>query len=365
MQPRTYIIAEAGVNHNGDESIAMRLIDIAADAGADAVKFQMFDPAALVTGAAKTAEYQAKNLGDAAISQQAMLQKLCLSPEAFVRLYQHCTTRGIDFMCTAFDEESLNFLTKNTNMPFVKIPSGEVTNGPLLLAGARTGLPVILSTGMANLREVGEALSVLHFGYSHASGVPSHVAQPSPEMLHDLQDKVTILHCVSQYPALPESLNLHAMHTLRDAFGLPVGYSDHSLGITMPIAAAAMGITMIEKHFTFDVHSEGPDHKASLMPEELKAMVHAMRDVEQALGTGVKECQPSELSTRDVARRSVVAARAIAKGEAFSEQNTTCKRPATGGLAPNQLWQLYGKASQRAYEADEAIAADELGLSCA
>lgn len=359
MSARTYIIAEAGVNHNGDEAIARQLIDIAAEAKADAVKFQLFNPSALVTHDAKTAAYQAENLGDHAISQKAMLEKLCLPEGAYERLEAHCQSRSIDFICTPFDHASLDYLVTHTRMPYLKLPSGEVTNGPLLLACARTGLPIILSTGMANLHEVGEALSVLHYGFTHAQGAPTTVGQPTPAMLTALQGKVTILHCVSQYPAPADSLNLRAIATLREAFGLPVGYSDHSLGITMPIASVAMGAVMIEKHFTFDVHAAGPDHKASLTPQELAAMVAAIRAVEVARGDGKKHCQPAEESTRDIARKSVVAAAAIAKGELFSESNLTCKRPGTG-LSPNVLWQLIGKPATRDYAADSIIGKEEL-----
>lgn len=357
MSTRTYIIAEAGVNHNGSEDIARQLIDIAADAKADAVKFQLFDPAALTTAAAKTAEYQATNLNDGAISQRAMLEKLCLPKGAFVRLEAHCKTRGIDFICTPFDAASLDYLITHTRMPYLKLASGEVTNGPFLHACARTGLPIILSTGMADLGEVATALSIVHAGY-HGNAVPS-LLPPTAEMLRELAGKVTILHCVSQYPAPANSLNLNAIDTIRDAFGLPVGYSDHSLGITMPIAAVAKGAVMIEKHFTFDVNADGPDHKASLTPEELAAMVRAIRDTEAARGDGKKQCQPAEMSTRDVARKSIVAATAIAKGELFSEANLTCKRPGNG-LSPNALWQLLGKPASRDYGADSTIDAAEL-----
>ncbi len=357
MHTSTYIITEAGVNHNGSEDIARQLIDIAADAKADAVKFQLFDPAALTTASAKTAAYQAANLNDGAISQRAMLEKLCLPEGAFVRLEAYCNTRGIDFICTPFDAASLHYLVTHTRMPYLKLPSGEVTNGPFLHACARTGLPIILSTGMADLGEVAVALSILHAGYHGVT--PPRLLPPTPEMLRELSGKVTILHCVSQYPAPVESLNLSAIDTLRDAFGLPVGYSDHSLGITMPIAAVAKGAVMIEKHFTFDVHAEGPDHKASLTAEELAAMVRAIRDTQAARGDGKKQCQPAEMSTREVVRKSIVAATAIRQGELFSEANLTCKRPGTG-ISPNALWQLIGKPASRDYDADSTIDTQEL-----
>jgi len=356
---RVYIIAEAGVNHNGDEKKAFELVDIAASAGADAVKFQLFNPESLVTARATTAEYQARNLNDTHISQRQMLEKLTLPEGAFIRLAQHCQEKNIDFLCTPFDHESLHYLVTNTKMPYLKLPSGEITNGPFLLAAARTGLRIILSTGMSNIEEIATALCVLHFGYTHATGMPANLAEPTPPMLKYLREKVMLLHCVSQYPAPVRSINLRAMDTLERHFGLPVGLSDHSLGIAMPVVAVARGAVAIEKHFTYDTKANGPDHAASLSPQQLKEMVAAIRDVAPGLGNGEKICQPEETDTRTVARKSVVAATAIAKGEPFSEQNLTCKRPATG-LSPNHLWELLGKSARNDYAAEGLITKDEL-----
>lgn len=356
---RTFIIAEAGVNHDGSEQRARELIDIAADAGADAVKFQLFNPAALVTESAPTAAYQAQNLGDSAISQRQMLEKLTLPQDALIRLHAYCQERGITFLCTPFDHESLQFLVKHTAMPAIKLASGEVTNGPLLHACARSGLPVILSTGMATLDEISTALWVLHAGYFNPAENPGHPTIATPDMLLALREKVTLLHCISQYPAPIESANLLAMDTIAQTFALPTGFSDHTLGISLAIAASARGAAMLEKHFTYDTRAGGPDHAASLSPQGLAAMVFAIREVEQGMGTGEKGCQPVEENTRQVARRSVVAARSLRRGEVFSAENLICKRPA-GGLAPNLMWELLGKAASRDYAADESIDIAEL-----
>ena len=360
MNPATYIIAEAGVNHDGDLKKAHQLIDIAVAAGADAVKFQLFDPAALVTTTAPTASYQAKNLNNATISQQAMLQQLTLPVEAFATLAAYCQSKGIDFLCTPFDAASLDYLVSNTRMPYLKLASGEVTNGPFLLAAARTGLPVILSTGMSNLAEIATALSILYHGYFGAKDTAPTLAAPTPDMLAALKNKVTILHCVSQYPAPLTSMNLRAMDSIAAAFGLHVGLSDHSLGITMAVAAVARDAVMVEKHFTYDITASGPDHAASLTPEALNTMVTAIRDVSIGLGNPEKRCVEAEANTREIARRSIVAAEPIAKGTPFSVNNLICKRPGNGPLAPNALWQLLGKKATRDYTADAFIAAEEL-----
>ncbi len=355
-----YIIAEAGVNHNGNEEIARKLVDIAVSGGANAVKFQMFSPAALATHHAPTAAYQAVNLNDQQISQRHMLEKLVLPKKAYARLAEYCREKKIDFLCTPFDRESLDYLTGHTTMRYLKLPSGEVVNGPFLLAAARTNLPIILSTGMSSLDEIGVALSILHFGYSHSQEHPGELSQPTPQMLNDLRGRVTLLHCVSQYPAPFESMNLRAMDTLSERFGLTVGLSDHSQGITMAIAATACGARVLEKHFTYNVEAQGPDHAASLSADALREMVQAVRDTEQGMGTGEKACQPEERDTRSLTRRSVVASVFIGKDEVFNEANLTCKRPAEGDLAPNQLWELLGKRSKRDYAADDFIEAEEL-----
>jgi N-acetylneuraminate synthase len=355
-----YVIAEAGVNHDGSEARAFELVDIAISAGADAVKFQLFSPQALVTQHAACAQYQSQNLRDSGISQRQMLDNLTLPEDALARLHAYCGSKGIDFLCTPFDHRSLDYLVMQTPMRFMKLASGEVTNGPLLLAAARTGMPIILSTGMSTLDNIGMALSILHFGYTHPAGYPSGLAVATPDMLLGLREKVTLLHCVSQYPALISSINLLAMDTLEQTFALPVGLSDHSLGITMATAAAARGAVMIEKHFTHDVKASGPDHAASLSPDGLHAMVRAIREVSDGLGDGEKSCRPEERNTRDIARRSVVAAMPLRKGEVFSEANLICKRPATGEVQPNQLWQLLGRKAKSDYDADNFIKASEL-----
>jgi N-acetylneuraminate synthase len=359
-QKRIYIIAEAGVNHNGDEALAHELVRIAAKSGADAVKFQIFSPESVVTKAAPTAQYQAKNLGDSEISQLDMIRKLCLPDEAFVRIMESCKKHKIDFMCTPFDNASLAYLVANTQMPYLKLSSGELTNGAFLLEAARTQLPIILSTGMATLPEIETALAIIHFGYNNKVGFPSNFSSLSEENLADLRGRVILLHCVTQYPAPMESVNLRAMNTIRERFSLEVGISDHTLGITIPIAAVAMGAIVVEKHFTYDVSATGPDHAASLSPDNLNAMVFAIRDLEKAMGNGDKICQEQEKNTRDIARRSVVAAKAIAIGEKFSEENLTCKRPATGDIEPNFIWKLLGKIAKRSYIADDFIAKSEL-----
>jgi N-acetylneuraminate synthase len=357
---KTYIIAEAGVNHDGDIKKAYSLVDIAARSGADAAKFQLFIPDLLVTHRAPTATYQANNLGDTQISQLSMLERLALNQEQMLDLAHYCTSKNIDFLCTPFEHTSLKFLSTQTSMRYIKLASGEVTNGPLLLAAARTGLPVILSTGMSTIEEIGTALAVLYYGYTHHEGYPSSLSSFSKSMLPVLNDKVTLLQCVSQYPAPIENTNLLAIQTLRDVFGLPIGFSDHSPGISMATAAAALGACVIEKHFTYDCNAIGPDHAASLTEEELKAMVTAIREVERGRGDGQKTCQAVERNTLSIARRSVVAARPIAAGEIFSETNLICKRPATGEMPPNQLWNLLGKPAKSDYAADDFIRSNEL-----
>jgi N-acetylneuraminate synthase len=357
----TYIIAEAGVNHNGDETLARHLIDIAVQSRADAVKFQLFDPEALTTSSAPLAQYQSTNLQTNNISQQEMLRRLALPPEAFVRLAQYCESKSIDFLCTPFDEESLRFLVANIQMRYLKFSSGDLTNGPLLLAAARSGLPLILSTGMASLPEIKLALAIVYYGYRHPKGTPSlrRLQLLTPRMLAFLCDKVTLLHCVSQYPAPLEAANLLAMDTLREAFNLPVGLSDHTEGMVAPVAAAARGAVMLEKHFTYSTQAQGPDHKASLSPVELQTMVMAVRGVERAMGSPKKECLPIEENTRAVARKTLVAKRLIQQGEVFSEENVVAKRPADGPLLPNAFFVIAGRKAKRSYVADEFIAAEE------
>lgn len=351
-----YIIAEAGVNHNGSLETALALVDVAAEAGADAVKFQTFKAEKLVTASAAKADYQKITTGSEE-SQLAMLRKLELKFEFHQQLRDYCRLRGIEFLSTAFDDESLRFLVDEVGVAKLKIPSGEITNGPFLLQHARTGKPIILSTGMAMLGEVEAALAVLAFGYldwDEAGDDRFRLAYASEEGRAALQDKVILLHCTSQYPTPPQHVHLRAMDTLQQAFGLPVGYSDHTQGLAVPIAAAARGAQLIEKHFTLDRRLQGPDHQVSLEPEELKAMVSAIRSVEKALGRPEKMPQSLEWQTREVARKSLVAATEIKAGERFGVGNLACKRPG-GGLSPMEYWRMLGQISPRDYQADDLI----------
>jgi N-acetylneuraminate synthase len=357
MSDRVYIIAEAGVNHNGDPARALALVDAAATAGADAVKFQTFRPEALVTAGARQADYQIRNEGDAG-SQLAMLQRLVLREADHHTLMARCAERDIDFLSSPFDPASAEFLIKELKLPRIKLGSGELTNGPLLLQLARSGRDLILSTGMATLDEIREALGVLAFGYLQP-GDPSGraallAALAHPDVAEVLRRRVTLLHCTTEYPCPLDQVNLRAMDTLAEAFGLPVGYSDHTLGITVSVAAAARGACILEKHFTLDRTLPGPDHAASLEPDELAELVSAVRAVSQALGSADKSPAAAELDNARVARKSLVAARAIAAGEPFSADNLTVKRPGDG-RSPLDYWGLLGQPAPRAYAADEVI----------
>jgi N-acetylneuraminate synthase len=354
---KTYIIAEAGVNHNGSLEMAKQLIDVAADAGADAVKFQTFKAEKIVSRTAPKAEYQTKTTG-ASETQFDMIKKLELDEEDHGLLIDYCHERNIHFLSTPFDIESVQILTNRFNLPRIKISSGEITNAPLLLETARSGKPVILSTGMSTLGEVETALGVLAFGYSRSDEFPSLAAFQqafcSEEGQQALREKVVLLHCTTEYPAPFQDVNLRAMDTLTAAFGLPVGFSDHTQGIAVPIAAVARGAVVIEKHFTLDRNLPGPDHKASLEPNELKAMVQSIRQVEEALGNPIKSPAPSELKNISVARKSLVVARAIRRGERFTEENLTVKRPGDG-ISPLQYWEWLGRIADKDYEADEMV----------
>lgn len=322
------IIAEAGVNHNGSLDLAKQLVDVAADAGADVVKFQTFKADAIVSKTAQKAEYQKRTTGSGE-TQYEMLKRLELSEADHAELIAHCAARGIRFCSTAFDLDSVRYLN-GLDIPFMKVPSGEITNLPYLRAVNACGRPVIMSTGMATLEEVAAAVAVF------------------------TRCKVTLLHCTTEYPCPFEAVNLNAMLTLKRHFNLPVGYSDHTRGIAVPVAAVAMGAKVIEKHFTLDRNMEGPDHKASLEPDELKEMVLSIRAVEKSLGSGEKAPASSELKNIVIARKSIVAKRAICVGEVFGEDNLTVKRPGDG-LSP-MLWdRVVGKIADRNYEADEKV----------
>jgi N-acetylneuraminate synthase len=355
----TFIIAEAGVNHNGEIDLALRLVDAAVDAGVDAVKFQAFSPEHLVTANAAKAAYQERN-DPSSGSQLDMLRGLRLSTKEFHTLRNHCRAQGIAFLCTPFDQPSLEFLTGDLGVDRLKIGSGEMTNAPLLWNAAHSGLPLIVSTGMAEMAEISLALGVI----AHALGFGDQGKQRGETVFQDalradgaqaaLQAQITLLHATSDYPAKLDAVNLRAMKVMRDQFGIQVGYSDHTQGITVPIAAAALGATVIEKHFTLDNAMEGPDHKASLEPDQLSAMVQGIREATVALGDPVKTLQPSEVATRQVARKSLVAAAPILAGDIFTDANLTTKRPGDG-MAPLHYWRLLGQPASRAYAIDEQI----------
>ncbi|ADZ92562.1 N-acetylneuraminate synthase [Marinomonas mediterranea] len=348
----TLIIAEAGVNHNGDEKLAFELVKAASEAGADIVKFQTFKAESLVSIHGKQAEYQRKSMG-VEESQLSMLKRLELPFDTYIALAKYCAELGIEFLSTAFDSESLSFLVNNLALKRLKIPSGELTNAPFLLEHARTGCDLILSTGMASIDEIEAALGVLAFGMlSETDKAPSKLlfeqAYSSKDGKRLLKDKVTILHCTSAYPAPVTDINLRAINTLNATFGLRVGYSDHSKGIAISTAAVACGATVIEKHFTLDKNMEGPDHKASLEPKELSAMVNAIREVEQGLGHAIKAPTASELENKDVSRKSLVAQTAIIAGESFTKENVVIKRPGNG-MSPYLYWSLLDKQATKDY----------------
>lgn len=330
---KTLIIAEAGVNHGGDLETALRLVDAAAAAGADAVKFQTFKADRLVTRDAVKAEYQSRATGEAE-SQHAMLERLELTPDMHRALIARCAARGIRFLSTGFDLDSLDLLA-DLGQDLFKIPSGELTNLPYLRHVGRFGTDVILSTGMATLAEIDAALGVLT-----ASGTP--------------RERITVLHCTTDYPAPIDEVNLRAMPAMRAALGVEVGYSDHTLGIAVSLAAVAMGATVIEKHFTLDRTADGPDHKASLEPAELAAMVSGIREIERAMGDGVKRPGRSEAKNLVVVRKSLVALRAIEAGEVFDATNITAKRPGSG-ISPMRWDEVIGRTAARAFAVDELI----------
>lgn len=330
---RTLVIAEAGVNHNGELALARQLVDVAAEAGADLVKFQTFSADRLATRDARKAAYQA-DATCAGESQRAMLRRLELSEEDHLALLAHCCERGIGFFSTGFDIPSVDLLVR-LGVDRFKVPSGEITNLPYLRHIGAFGRPVILSTGMATLGEIEAAIGVLE-----AAGTP--------------RSQITVLHCNTDYPTPAEQVNLRAMQHIGQAFGVEVGYSDHTNGIEVAIAAVALGASVIEKHFTVDRNLPGPDHQASLEPAELKAMVAAIRNIERALGDGIKRPTANELANRPVARKSLVAARAIAAGELFSGDNLVAKRPGTGA-SPMRWDEFIGKPARRAFAPDEQV----------
>jgi len=353
----TYIIAEAGVNHNGSIATAKKLIDAAVSAGADAVKFQSFQADNIVSRLAPKAPYQIKTTSHAQ-SQLEMIKKLELSEKDHWALFVYCKKRKIQFLSTPFDLPSIELLARTLDLPVLKIPSGEITNGPYLIAIAKTEKPLLLSTGMSSLEEIKTALGVLAFGYLRKNTKPSiknfgnAFCLPAGQKI--LREKVALLQCTTEYPAPYDNVNLRAMDTIHKEFCLPVGLSDHTAGIAVAVAAVALGAKVIEKHFTLDKKMPGPDHKASLEPNEMKKMIRSIRQVEQALGNGEKIAMPAELKNRDIARKSLVAAKIICQGEAFTPDNLTIKRPGSG-LSPMKYWETIGKKALKDYEMDEVI----------
>jgi N-acetylneuraminate synthase len=344
MQPhKTFLIAEAGVNHNGSIDMARKLVDAAVMAGADAVKFQSFVASSIVTAGASKAEYQITNTGSQE-SQLEMLKKLELSHSQQRELHQYCQRSGIQFLSTPFDNASLNFLTVDLGLETIKVGSGELTNAPFLFEVARLAKNIILSTGMSTLDEVADALGVIAFVMTDSKN-PSvssfKSALASSEGRKAVTSKVTLLHCTTDYPTVPSDVNLRAMLTLREKFDCQVGFSDHSVGIHLAVAAVAMGATVIEKHLTIDRDLPGPDHKASLEPNEFKNLVDQVRDLENAFGDGIKRPTEVELKNKKIARRSLVALKAIKTGDVFTSENISIKRPGTG-RSPFEYWSLLG-----------------------
>lgn len=357
MKKNTYIIAEAGVNHNGSLEMAKELVTVAKEAGADAVKFQTFKAENLVTKHAQQADYQVENLGEST-SQFSMLKKLELTFEEFVKLQLFCQTMQIEFLSTPFDFESVDFLLDTLAITTTKIPSGELTNAPFIHYIATKGKPIILSTGMATIDEIHEALSFISYGLARPqeSVMLKHVVAfyNTMEAKETLKKYVTLLHCTTQYPAPFDSVNLNAMNEMERIFQLPIGLSDHSEGIHIPIAAVGMGAKVIEKHFTLDKSLEGPDHVASLNPDELKIMIKGIREVELALGDGIKSPTALEVQNRIPARKSLVAKTSIKEGEEFTTKNLTVKRPGDG-IEPSKYWSFIGKTALKCYEEDVLI----------
>lgn len=355
-----FIIAEVGVNHNGSLEMAKNLIDVAAEAGADAVKFQTFKTDQIVIPHAPKAQYQTYS-GDVKESQYEMIKKLELRNESYLDLKKHCQKRQIQFLSTPFDLDSLEFLVNRLCLPIIKIASGEITNAPLLLKAAESGKKVILSTGMSTLGDIEEALGVLAFGYVKGKEKKS---SPSLDAFKNayyselgqilLFENVTLLHCTTEYPVPFEDTNLQVLKTLRQSFNLPVGFSDHTDGIAIPLAATALGAVVIEKHITLNRNLPGPDHRASIEPLELFQMVQGIRQVEKALGKPYKKPATSELKNQKVTRKSIVAAQDIGEGEVFTEKNITVKRPGEG-LSPLYYWDLIGKTAPKAFLKNEVI----------
>lgn len=360
MNTNVFIIAEVGVNHNGSLEMAKKLIDIAGEAGVDAVKFQTFKSDQVMLPHTQKAAYQTKNT-DIKETQYEMVKKLELNHQMHFILKEHCLRQHIQFLSTPFDLDSLDFLVDILHLPIIKMASGEITNAPLLLKAGGCGKKIILSTGMSTLGDIEEALGVLAFGYieeKKKNSIPSREAFKKAYYSElgqkFLYKNITLLHCTTEYPAPFKESNLRVLKTLRQCFGLPVGFSDHTLGIALSLAAVALGAIVIEKHITLDRNLPGPDHRASLEPRELFQMVRGIRQIEEALGNPYKKPVPSELKNQKVTRKSIVAARNIQKGELFTEENLTVKRPGEG-LSPLQFWDVIGKIAPKSYLENEVI----------
>jgi sialic acid synthase SpsE len=357
------IIAEAGVNHNGSLDRALEMVDVAATAGADVIKFQTFSADKLARRDAQLAEYQRTSDSDSR-GQWELLKGLELTHDEFATIREHCRERGIEFLSTGFGVDELEFLIDELAIPMVKIASGDLTYAPMLFRAGLSGLPTILSTGMSDLAEIGRALQFIAVGYAVKLGALAPDTVPTDAVLERswndpairslLDERVTILHCTTEYPAPLAILNLRAMQTIADEYGLPVGYSDHSLGDLASTLAVGMGATVIEKHFTLDKQLEGPDHSASLDSDELVAFVEQLRGVEVALGSPVKKCQPEEASNRAAVRRSLVTTRAIAEGETIGESDLDAQRPASGHTSFD-FWNVVGTPATRAYAAGDYL----------
>lgn len=354
---QVFIIAEAGVNHNGSLFLAKKLVDEAKKAGVDAIKFQTFKAENIVTKKAIQADYQKKNSGEIT-SQYCMLKKLELSFEDFKILKEYCDEKEILFLSTPFDFESVDFLVDELKMSLVKISSGDLTNLPLLHHVAKKRKKIIISTGMATIEEIHDALAFIAFGlkYTDEEVVYDKVYRfyNSQEAKKILKKYVSILHCTTEYPTPVDSINLNAINMMRDIFKLDIGFSDHSIGINIPVAAVAMGAVIIEKHFTLDKNLQGPDHVASLSSGELKEMVRAIRDVEMAKGEYVKKPVSIEIKNKNIARKSLIANTDILEGEEFTLKNLAIKRPG-GGISPKEYWHYLNKKSKKNYRQDEYI----------
>jgi N,N'-diacetyllegionaminate synthase len=341
---KCFFIAEAGVNHNGQESLAMELIDAAAKSGADAIKFQSFKADKLVTESAKKAEYQAKATGDG--SQLSMLKRLEMCEDMHQSLFAHCEAKGIEFMSTPFDDESADFLVE-LGIKRIKVPSGEINNHPFIAHLASKNLPLIVSTGMANMAEIHEAVAVIK------------QTRKQLGFTEPLAQKLTILHCTSNYPAACEDVNLRAMNSIAKETGMPVGYSDHTLGVAVSTGAVALGASVIEKHFTLDRNMDGPDHKASLEPDELTTLINHIRDIEKALGSDVKQPADSELPVRELVRKSATVLKTLPQGHVLSADDIVLMRPGHG-IKPKEVPGIIGKALSRDIEPGTTLTFDDI-----